>query len=420
MKKIFLVILLTVMIVSAYGQAYDSLSAYINTNIATNGTRSITGAMMNKSLNDLLTTQANAVYDTSRTYVAGQWCMYDDDVYRCSATTTGAFDANDWVKSSGWSLNGNAIATDSSDFIGSTNNVSMVFKTNNTERMRIRKDGKIGLSTIAPKGKLDISDGGISLFLGAENNATTRTNTTTKNARIAFAPYTNSHMPFAGIFAQSQATTNVLNIGGGSTQMYSATGINFVTAANNTTVVGTAVGSFNSSGNFSLKNGGAINEFSTDTTLGGNSDLAVPTEKSVKTYIDNRVPQIYNKIINLSSAQILAGSAIDVADAPGANKRIQVLSASIFYSYGTITYTGQNGTVFIEYESDGPFMYSVAGATQLLNNTTSKFIHFSPTLSGSVSAGMGTDQKLRINQYGALTNGDGTAKVYITYTIIDL
>ena len=28
-----------------------------------------------------------------------------------------------------------------------------------------------------------------------------------------------------------------------------------------------------------------INEFSTDGTLGGNSDLAVPTEKAIKTYI---------------------------------------------------------------------------------------------------------------------------------------
>lgn len=33
----------------------------------------------------------------------------------------------------------------------------------------------------------------------------------------------------------------------------------------------------------------AVNEFSTDTTLGGNSDSAIPTEKAVKTYIDARI-----------------------------------------------------------------------------------------------------------------------------------
>ena len=40
-------------------------------------------------------------------------------------------------------------------------------------------------------------------------------------------------------------------------------------------------------GNFQLQNGTSINEFSTDGTLAGNSDDALPTEKAVKTYIDN-------------------------------------------------------------------------------------------------------------------------------------
>ncbi len=35
--------------------------------------------------------------------------------------------------------------------------------------------------------------------------------------------------------------------------------------------------------------GAEINEFSTDGTLAGNSDLAVPTEKAVKTYVDTAV-----------------------------------------------------------------------------------------------------------------------------------
>jgi len=33
----------------------------------------------------------------------------------------------------------------------------------------------------------------------------------------------------------------------------------------------------------------AVNEISTDTTFAGNSDSAVPTEKAVKTYVDNIV-----------------------------------------------------------------------------------------------------------------------------------
>jgi len=33
--------------------------------------------------------------------------------------------------------------------------------------------------------------------------------------------------------------------------------------------------------------GATVDEFSTDITLGGNSDTAVPTEKAVKAYVDN-------------------------------------------------------------------------------------------------------------------------------------
>ncbi|WP_400192364.1 tail fiber domain-containing protein [Hymenobacter sp. B81] len=43
------------------------------------------------------------------------------------------------------------------------------------------------------------------------------------------------------------------------------------------------------SGDLRLQNGAAVNEFSTDGTLAGNADAAVPTEKAVKTYVDAKV-----------------------------------------------------------------------------------------------------------------------------------
>lgn len=47
---------------------------------------------------------------------------------------------------------------------------------------------------------------------------------------------------------------------------------------------------------FSSTSGAYINEFSTDTTFSGNSDIAVPTEKAVKTYVDEAINdnQLYN------------------------------------------------------------------------------------------------------------------------------
>lgn len=45
--------------------------------------------------------------------------------------------------------------------------------------------------------------------------------------------------------------------------------------------------SVNTAGAVALRNGVAINEFSSDTGLTDQSDLAVPTEKAVRTYVDN-------------------------------------------------------------------------------------------------------------------------------------
>ena len=59
--------------------------------------------------------------------------------------------------------------------------------------------------------------------------------------------------------------------------------------------------SITSSGSLGFTNNGTyINEFSTDTTLSGNSDDAIPTEKAVKTYVDDSIDgmQYYN--VNLT------------------------------------------------------------------------------------------------------------------------
>lgn len=43
-------------------------------------------------------------------------------------------------------------------------------------------------------------------------------------------------------------------------------------------------------GAITMQGGGSVNEFSADSSLSGNSDRKVPTEKAVKTYVDNRLP----------------------------------------------------------------------------------------------------------------------------------
>ena len=67
-----------------------------------------------------------------------------------------------------------------------------------------------------------------------------------------------------------------------------------------------------------LESGASVNEFSTDGTLAGNSDDAVPTEKAVKTYADTKAPTAsptFTGTINLTGGQIaFPATAVPSAD----------------------------------------------------------------------------------------------------------
>lgn len=57
--------------------------------------------------------------------------------------------------SSGWALVGNAGTDPATNFVGTTDNQPLVFRTNNVENMRIGTNGNIGIGTAAPAYKLD-------------------------------------------------------------------------------------------------------------------------------------------------------------------------------------------------------------------------------------------------------------------------
>lgn len=75
-------------------------------------------------------------------------------------------DDNGWVfyrnlstlqGNAGWTMSGNAGSSEVTNFIGTTDNQPVVFRTNNTETMRILANGNIGVGISSPTSKFEVN-----------------------------------------------------------------------------------------------------------------------------------------------------------------------------------------------------------------------------------------------------------------------
>jgi ribosome-associated translation inhibitor RaiA len=65
-------------------------------------------------------------------------------------------------------------------------------------------------------------------------------------------------------------------------------------------------------GKVKLEQGTAINEFSTDSNLTDNSNLAIPTERAVKTYVDSQINQANQVIASKANSSDLTAQISQV------------------------------------------------------------------------------------------------------------
>ena len=122
--------------------------------------------------------------------------------------------------------------------------------------MNVSASGRIGISTATPLGRFDVSYGGNlndpTIIVGADEGSSSRTNNTTKIARIGIPHYNNSATSSAVLIADSNVTANRVFIGGGSAFMNAANSIFFYTAETTASLTGTARMFISSSGNVGI------------------------------------------------------------------------------------------------------------------------------------------------------------------------
>lgn len=119
--------------------------------------------------------------------------------------------------------------------------------------------------------------------------------------------------------------------------------------------------------------------------------------------------------VTLSSAEILALAVVPktLIVAQGAGKLIRVLAVTMRLNYGTATYTG--GALRVYYTSGGSFI--VTNSTY----TNTSTVIYNPALSSTqVFTVSAENDSLIMDAASAVTVGDGSLDVYISYIVITL
>lgn len=122
---------------------------------------------------------------------------------------------------------------------------------------------KIGIltDTTPTADGMTVQHGGLTAVFGADNVASTLTNSSQKNTRIGAPHYLNAEQPTAMFYVNNIASANQISYGGGTGLLNAATEISFFTAPNTTTTSGTKRMLINGSGRV------GINDISPDAMI---------------------------------------------------------------------------------------------------------------------------------------------------------
>ncbi len=95
------------------------------------------------------------VYDTATVNDITPGMYYCDGV-KWIKVNSGSTTGGTVTATNAWNLTGNLGTDPNTNFLGTTDNKDVVFKTNSLERVRFTKDGWVGIGTVTPKAALEI------------------------------------------------------------------------------------------------------------------------------------------------------------------------------------------------------------------------------------------------------------------------
>lgn len=98
--------------------------------------------------------------------VMGNIRMVDGNQQTGRVLTSSATGLASWQDLNTWSILGNAGTNPTTNFIGTSDNQSFVFRTNNLERMRLDANGNFGIGTTTPNRRFHIADNSTSTTIG--------------------------------------------------------------------------------------------------------------------------------------------------------------------------------------------------------------------------------------------------------------
>lgn len=162
--------------------------------------------------------------------------------------------------------------------------------------------------------------------------------------------------------------------------------------------------------------------FIDEDSFASNSATKVPSQQSVKAYVDAQVAVggLTTATVDITSSEILNifTTPKQIIAAPGAGKILQVVSLMAYYKFGTTAYSASASFAF-KYDNASGAAVNISSLTMLDNAADALIFPELATQTNDVLVTPYVNKNIIFTNTSANpTSGDGTLRIYVTYKTI--